>query len=72
VILLGSTTMHQAGDYMSAHLPAPVVNPGPVAIKLTEAIVQLGLTHSKVDFPSPSSIIDDRFFSLAGVGVEVS
>ena len=71
VILLGSTTMHQAGDYMSAHLPAPVVNPGPVAIKLTEAIVQLGLTHSKVDFPSPSSIIDDRFFSLAGAGVEV-
>jgi allantoin racemase len=72
VILLGSTTMHQAGDYMSEHLPAPVVNPGPVAIKLTESIVQLGLTHSKVDFPSPSSIIDDRFFSLAGVGVEVS
>lgn len=71
VILLGSTTMHQAGDYMSEHLPAPVVNPGPVAIKLTEAIVQLGLTHSKVDFPSPSSIIDDRFFSLAGAAVEV-
>jgi allantoin racemase len=71
VILLGSTTMHQAGDYMAAHLPAPVVNPGPVAIKLTEAIVQLGLTHSKVDFPSPSTIIDDRFFSLAGAGAEV-
>jgi allantoin racemase len=72
VILLGSTTMHQAGDYMSEHLPAPVVNPGPVAIKLTEAIVELGLSHSKVDFPSPSTIIDDRFFSLAGAAVEVS
>jgi allantoin racemase len=70
VILLGSTTMHQAGDYMSAHLPAPVVNPGPVAIKLTESIVQLGLSHSKVAYPSPSSIIDDRFFSLAGAGAE--
>jgi Asp/Glu/hydantoin racemase len=66
VILLGSTTMHQAGDYMSEHLPAPVINPGPVAIKLTESLVQLGLTHSKVAFPSPSTIIDDRFFSLAG------
>ena len=66
VILLGSTTMHQAGDYMSAHLPAPVINPGPVAIKLTESIVQLGLSHSKVDWPPPSTIIDDRFFSLAG------
>jgi allantoin racemase len=72
VILLGSTTMHQAGDYMAEHLAAPVVNPGPVAIKLTEALVQLELTHSKVDFPSPSSIIDDRFFSLAGAPVEVS
>jgi len=71
VILLGSTTMHQAGDYMAAHLPAPVVNPGPVAIKLTEALVDLGLTHSKVDFPSPSTIIDDRFFSLASAGAAV-
>ena len=72
VILLGSTTMHQAGDYMAAHLPAPVVNPGPVAIKITEALVQLGLTHSKVDFASPSTIIDDRFFSLAGVEAPVA
>ena len=38
---------------------------------LAEAIVQLGLTHSKVDFAPPSTIIDDRFFSLAGVGDEV-
>jgi allantoin racemase len=72
VILLGSTTMHQAGDYMAEHLPTPVVNPGPVAIKLTEALVQLGLTHSKVDFPAPSTIIDDRFFSLAGADVGVT
>ena len=68
VILLGSTTMHQAGDYMAKHLPAPVVNPGPVGIKVAEMLVQLGLSHSKVAFPSPSTIIDDRFFSLAGAG----
>jgi allantoin racemase len=68
VILLGSTTMHQAGDYMAAHLPAPVINPGPVAIKMAETLVHLGLSHSKVDFPSPSTIIDDRYFSLTGVG----
>ncbi len=42
-----------------------MINPGPVAIKLTESLVGLGLTHSKVDYPSPSTIIDDRFFSLA-------
>ena len=68
VILLGSTTMHQAGDYMAQHLAAPVINPGPVAIKITESLVQLGLSHSKIDFPSPATIIDDRFFSLASAG----
>ena len=67
VILLGSTTMHQAGDYMAAQLPAPVINPGPVAIKLTESLVQLGLAHSKVAYPSPAADFDDRFFSLVGV-----
>ena len=65
VILLGSTTMHEAGDYMNRHLPAPVINPGPVAIKLAEAIVQLGLSHSKVAFPSPLTLQDEKFFSLA-------
>jgi allantoin racemase len=72
VILLGSTTMHQAGDYMQEHLAAPVINPGPVAIKLTESLVHLGLSHSKIAFPPPSTIIDDRFFSLASAGAEVA
>jgi allantoin racemase len=67
VILLGSTTMHQAGDYMAAHLPCPVINPGPVAIKIAEALVQLGLKHSKVAFPDPPVIQDEKFFSLIGV-----
>ena len=71
VILLGSTTMHQAGEYMAANLPAPVINPGPVAVKMAEVFVQLGLAHSKVAFPSPSTNIDDRFFSLAGAGAVV-
>lgn len=67
VILLGSTTMHQAGDYMAANLPCPVINPGPVGIKIVETLVQLGLTHSKVAFPSPETIQDDKFFSLVGI-----
>jgi allantoin racemase len=66
VILLGSTTMHQAGDYMARHLPCPVINPGPVGIKMAETIVQLGLSHSKVAFPTPDTIQDEKFFSLVG------
>ena len=57
----------QAGEYMSAHLPAPVINPGPVAIKMAEAIVELGLSHSKVAFPTPDTIQDEKWFSLVGV-----
>lgn len=67
VILLGSTTMHQAGAYMAEHLPCPVINPGPVAIKMAETLVQLGLSHSKVAFPTPDTIQDEKLFSLIGV-----
>ena len=64
VILLGSTTMHQAADHLARHLEAPVINPGPVAIKMAEIMVQLGLSHSKIMFPSPAVIQDEKFFSL--------
>ena len=67
VILLGSTTMHQAGAFLAGHLPVPVINPGPVAIKITESIVQLGLSHSKAAYPPPTSVQDEKFFSLIGV-----
>lgn len=67
ILLLGSTTMHQAGDYMAERLPAPVVNPGPLAIKFTEMVVQLGLSHSKVLNPSPAVPQDDKWFSLASI-----
>lgn len=66
VILLGSTTMHQAGDYMARNLPCPVINPGPVGIKMAETLVTLGLSHSKIAFPSPDTIQDEKFFSLVG------
>jgi allantoin racemase len=67
VIVLGSTTMHQAGAYMAAHLSVPVINPGPVAIKFAEALVELGLSHSKIAYPSPSVNQDEKWHSLAGV-----
>lgn len=72
VILLGSTTMHQAAQHMSERLAAPVVNPGPVAIKMAETIVQLGLSHSKVAFPTPETLQDEKWFSLVGAGDQVS
>jgi allantoin racemase len=70
VILLGSTTMHEAGEYIAARISAPVINPGPVAIKLTEALVDLGLSHSKVAFPSPRFVQDEKWFALPGLDVD--
>jgi len=53
VLLLGSTTMHQAHAYLAARLPVPVINPGPLTYKLAEMVLGLGLTHSRKAFPKP-------------------
>ena len=53
VIVLGSTTMHQSASWLAQNLPVPVINPGLVAYKQAELLIQLGLSHSKVAFPSP-------------------
>lgn len=52
VILLGSTTMHQAHAHLAACLPVPVVNPGPLTYKLAEALLGLDLTHSRKAYPT--------------------
>ncbi|MFY0691749.1 MAG: hypothetical protein JXR14_07480 [Paracoccaceae bacterium] len=51
VILLGSTTMHQAHAYLASRLPVPVINPGPLSYKLAEAVLGLGLSHSQAAYP---------------------
>lgn len=53
VLILGSTTMHQAHAYLAARLPVPVINPGPLSYKLAEAALGLGLSHSRVAYPRP-------------------
>jgi allantoin racemase len=53
VIVLGSTTMHQSAGYLAAHLPVPVINPGLIAYKQLEVLLELGLTHSKKAYPPP-------------------
>ena len=53
VIVLGSTTMHQLAKYLANHLPIPVINPGQVAYKFLETLIELNLVHSKKAFPAP-------------------
>ena len=54
VILLGSTTMHQAHDHMAENLSVPVINPGPLTYKMAEMFIGVGLTHSRKAYPKPS------------------
>ena len=60
VIVLGSTTMHQSHAYLAEHLPVPVVNPGLVAYKLLEVMLETGMTHSKRAFPAPEAPNDQH------------
>ena len=60
-IVLGSTTMHSACDYLQEKLPVPVINPGPASIYVAKMLVDMKLSQSKVDYlPSPEPN-DDLF-----------
>ncbi|MEO8544478.1 MAG: aspartate/glutamate racemase family protein [Burkholderiaceae bacterium] len=53
VLILGSTTMHQAHAWLVDRLPVPVINPGPLSYKMAEAALALGLHHSRTAYPAP-------------------
>lgn len=53
VIILGSTTMHEAHAYLAERLPVPVINPGPLTYRLAETALLLNLSHSKSCYPTP-------------------
>lgn len=53
VVVLGSTTMHQAHGYLRERLPVPIVNPGPLSYKLMEELLSAGLSHSRAAYPGP-------------------
>ena len=40
-------------EWLAARLPVPLVNPGPLTYKLVEALLALGLTHSRACYPKP-------------------
>lgn len=70
VICLGSTTMHQAGEYLAANLPVPVVNPGPLTYKLVETFLALGLTHGRDVYPPPVEPRLDMLYAMMKAGAE--
>ena len=53
VLILGSTTMHQAHAWLAARLPVPVINPGPLSYQIALALLGAGLAHSRAGYPKP-------------------
>lgn len=60
-LILGSTTMHQSLSYLKDRLEVPILNPGLVAFKLCETLLDLGLMHSRKAYPAPQRFDDDLF-----------
>jgi allantoin racemase len=70
VILLGSTTMHQAHQYLSERLPVPVINPGPLSYKMAQTLLGLGLTHSRAAYeksPAPKDAMVHAMLDAAAM-----
>ena len=53
VLILGSTTMHQAHAYLQQRLAVPIINPGPLSYKIAESMLALGHSHSRNAYPRP-------------------
>jgi len=72
VICLGSTTMHQAHQYLQERLEIPILNPGPLSYLTAEATLALGLTHSRMAYPEPlvpkKQMISEMLDAAAGMG----
>ncbi|MDE2410723.1 MAG: hydrogenase expression protein HupH [Sphingomonadales bacterium] len=66
-IVLGSTTMHQSHRFLSEHLEVPVLNPGLVAFKQCEMLLDLGLSHSKRTYRTPENPADAVLSSVPSV-----
>jgi len=53
VLILGSTTLHQAHAAIQAEVDVPVLNPGPLSYSFMRMLLSLGLSHSRAAYPSP-------------------
>lgn len=71
VIILGSTTMHEAHKYLASRLPVPVINPGPLTYRLAGAAIKLRLKHSRLAYPAPVEPAQARLQSMGNIAAEV-
>jgi len=70
VILLGSTTMHQAHGFLTKRLPVPVINPGPLSYKMAETALGLELSHSRIAYPKSPVPKDEMVHAMLDAGAD--
>lgn len=68
VLILGSTTMHQAHAWLQQRLPVPIINPGPLSYKMAEAALALGHSHSRTAYPKPMHDRRDMLQAMLAAG----
>lgn len=68
VIVLGSTTMHEAHGYLAERLPVPVINPGPLTYRMAIAALGLGHRHSRRAYPAAATSETAHLRALAEAG----
>lgn len=72
VIILGSTTMHEAHGYLAERLPVPVINPGPLTYRMAVTALGLGHCHSRRTYPASDNIETVRLRALAEGGANLT
>jgi Asp/Glu/hydantoin racemase len=65
-IVLGSTTMYKARPHLAGRLPVPVIDPATALYKQAQALLELGLTHSRAAYPHATVAKDDEIHRMAG------
>ncbi len=61
--VIGSTTMQMAADYLAETLPAPVLSPGMVGLKVAEALGALGVSQSPRAYPRAAAFDAEAVFA---------
>lgn len=64
-LILGSTTMHEAHEYLAKRVDIPVINPGPLTYKLASIALDLNLTHSTATYPKP---LEPKYQMIRAIG----
>lgn len=68
VLILGSTTMHEAHSWLAERVGVPIINPGPLTYKLASIALDLKLSHSKATWPAPLTPKHEMIRAIGAAG----